>query len=246
MLIRITNACTMGCPHCMVNATPDGAHMTLDTFKATLAFAHDVDPYGGLLVSGGEPTDHPQVVEFLQLAQEASCAVTLLSNGLFLANKSLLMQVLSRVARIQVTDDPRFYPKRIERVRHPRITYEDTLRQLAPFGRAKDVGCDAHGLPRQMYPSCFNLRSATRADGDVRRGLVRLRMMQRFCVPSVNVDGTVVAGEAPSCWPIGTVHDSALVITRNILAMPCQRCGLVKNLNAAQCAAVGLEMPDGG
>ena len=38
MLVRITQKCRMQCPHCMVNASPDGEHMAMETFHKVIAF----------------------------------------------------------------------------------------------------------------------------------------------------------------------------------------------------------------
>lgn len=49
----------------------------------------------------------------------------------------------------------------------------------------------------------------------------------------------MVAGEASSCHPIGTVWDSPLTVTRNICDMTCSRCGLALNLDKLQQEAIG-------
>jgi sulfatase maturation enzyme AslB (radical SAM superfamily) len=61
MLIRVTNKCTMGCRHCMIEASaPDGEHMTSEMFEkaldiSSLLYSHVI------LLSGGEPFEHPRM-----------------------------------------------------------------------------------------------------------------------------------------------------------------------------------------
>lgn len=38
MLLKITEKCSMGCTHCMNNATPDGQHMSEKVFDDSLDF----------------------------------------------------------------------------------------------------------------------------------------------------------------------------------------------------------------
>jgi hypothetical protein len=52
----------------------------------------------------------------------------------------------------------------------------------------------------------------------------------KFCTPSININGTIVAGEAPSCAAIGRITDDPTTITKNVRELDCDNCGLSKNL----------------
>ena len=54
MMIKITEKCSMGCIHCMNNATPNGKHMDFDIFQRVVSFQKQ---YGGpfCIITGGEP-----------------------------------------------------------------------------------------------------------------------------------------------------------------------------------------------
>ena len=57
-----------------------------------------------------------------------------------------------------------------------------------------------------------------------------------MCTPSINVDGSVVAGEAPSCYKIGDIKSTNEELTQNLNNMKCGKCGLYKNLEGRYAA----------
>ena len=117
---------------------------------------------------------------------------------------------------------------------------EETLRSLSPFGRARRAQMKC----TRMSPFCFNLRSATRRVGHLKRALGTLRSLGKMCSPSINVDGTVVAGEAPECAVIGKVGTLGTPIqemTKNLVHMRCDWCGLMDGLDGEYREAVGEE-----
>ncbi len=231
MLVRITDCCTMGCTHCMTESHPGGGHMSLDTFRQVLEFSRLDLPV--LLISGGEPTEHPQLVQMLKMAKFAGYTTALLSNGEFFSKKpKLAKRIKPLVHAVQVTNDPRFYPRR---VKLPKSQACETLRIVAPFGRARKAGLDC----TRMSPYCFNLRSATRYYGTVYAAIACLRGKSKMCSPSVNTDGTVVAGEAPECTSIGTVQSTPEALTDALVNLTCNHCGLMDSLAPEQREAVG-------
>lgn len=228
MLVRITDYCTMGCAHCMINASVSGTHMDTDTFRDTLKFIKPVDPI--LFLSGGEPTQHPEFLDFLGMVQDYKFdpeAVLIMSNGTFLENEAYTKNILGFNYPVQVNNDPRFYPKPIIEINHPLITYCDRINQVSPFGRALK-----NKIPiTQKFPQCFNLRSIASQETSF-SGMIRtLRVIaHKFCIPSINVDGSFSAGETPFCGHIGTIHSTGKELLHNIKSMSCNNCGLHKNL----------------
>ena len=230
MLVKITNMCHMVCSHCMDEAGPDGKHMSMETFGHTLNFIERFD-LKIIFMSGGEPTDHPQFKEFVIMARKRDLPVMVSSNGMFMPERSDLLDL---EARWQIINDPRYYPKRIPRIEHPNVFYaEEIPAPITPIGRSKN----AQG--GRMSPLCFNLRSITRSMGCFQRAILQLRLLGKMCIPGVNIDGSIVAGESRFCHVIGNVQDTDETLTKNIIAMTCSRCGLVNNLDQTLKTAIG-------
>ena len=258
MLIKITNYCSMGCSHCMEDSTVAGEHMSRETFLAALALTERLEGDAWragiprrILISGGEATEHPDVEWFLETVISRGFDVILITNGMWLDDPELRSKILrpewSRLM-VQVTNDPRFYPKQPVNVPKddPRVVYVPTLTLLVPLGRMKPARAHSgkDGLAVRKGPTSFNLRSMTRSLGDVRAALTMLRAraaigMSGNCSPSISSDGTIVAGETNNCFPIGDVHSTAEQVTRALIDMSCNKCGLVDNLTQEQKVAIG-------
>jgi hypothetical protein len=91
-----------------------------------------------------------------------------------------------------------------------------------------------------MSPLCYNLRSAVHTTGDFATAIALLRSMRKMCIPSVNVDGSISAGETNFCHIIGNVDSSNEEITKRILKMKCNNCGLEENLSPMHKKVIGL------
>lgn len=225
----------MQCSHCLADATPTGEHMSVATFVETVAFVERTG-FPVMMLSGGEPTEHPNLEEFLDLLQSVGIKAILLSNGMFLSeDPERWDRLLELVDGVQVTNDPRYYPLKIARFEHPKVTFETELRHISPFGRSVKKGIE----PSRFSPLCFNLRSLTRTLGGFSETLYYLRSRGKMCIPSVNIDGTLVAGESPACTTIGSVRDDFEMLSSNLRRMTCDCCGLVKNLTQEQKLAIG-------
>lgn len=256
MLIKITNYCSLGCNHCMENSTVAGEHMTRETFMQALALTARLEGDAWrqgiprrILISGGEATEHPDVEWFLETAL-ATHDVILITNGMWLDDPSLRAKILRpewKRLMVQVTNDPRFYPKQpVTRSDDPRVVFVPSLTVLVPLGRMRPERAHSgrEGLPVRKAPTSFNLRSITRSTGDVRAALTILRARAALgkdgnCSPSISSDGTIVAGETSNCFPIGNVHSTADQVTRALVTMECNKCGLVDNLTQEQKLAIG-------
>ncbi len=235
MLVRITNSCRMGCSHCMIEATPNGKHMSTDVFAKAIAFIKKHN-FPIIMLTGGEPTDHPDFFRLAETVKDSGLYPLILSNGMFLEDIAKRDKILSLGITIQITSDPRFYPKKIEKFNHPLLNYEHEIRAITPLGRAK-----TNHLPSaRQSPLCFNLRSLVRSFRNFNQAIVYLRLSEKMCTPSINVDGTIVAGESSLCCPIGTLDSSDDELTKNILSMQCNKCGLEDNLSPLHKRAIGL------
>jgi len=257
MLIKVTNYCTAACSHCMEDSTPKGLHMTREIFDKALAFserierrASDMGVPSSILLSGGECTEHPEIVSFVEtLIERRTAVITLITNGLWLDDPKLRSALLRKQwtnLLVQVTYDPRFYAKPPPKINDSRVYYVDALQLFIPLGRGKR----SKGLPPRKAPTSFNLRSLTRGLKSVEEAIAQLRLRtlsgrSGHCVPSIGSDGTIRAGETNSCWPIGTVDSTNDEVTQALLNMgSCNHCGLEDRLSPREKRAIGVSTSD--
>ncbi len=254
MLIKVTNYCSMGCSHCMEDSTVAGKHMTEETFHKALSFTQEMEHIAWqsgappmILLSGGEATEHPDIVKFIAEVIKRDLKPVLITNGTFLADKELREAILRpewTTLSLQVTNDPRFYPKRIQKVEDERITYIDALNHTMSLGRFVGKKSD---LPTKQWPASFNLRSMTIHFKDIRLALQMMRVraavgMSGHCSPNITNEGWVMAGETRNCFKIGTVESKAEELTKALTEMTCNKCGLEDNLSPAQKRAINASV----
>ena len=109
-VVTITSACNLDCPICYVHNKNDGAfHMGREEFASILA--HLRDEHSGdvdlINLTGGEPTLHPHLLEFLEMSRDAGVhRVSICSNGVRLARDEELVRRLAALgARIALSFD---------------------------------------------------------------------------------------------------------------------------------------------
>lgn len=235
MLVKITTQCRMGCSHCMEDAQPNGRHMPISVFKQVLEL-HVQHGFPFLMLSGGEPTEHPDFVRIAKAARLFSPVALVMSNGLWL-HDGRCEEYLSLGIRFQIINDPAYYPVRVEPVKHKNIVVfaEKLIAPVSPIGRAKKNNLQTG----RISPLCFNFRSCIHHLNDFRTAVGYLRHLGRMCTPSITVDGEIVAGESRFCSPMGNLNSSMDELTKNAKALRCSRCGLVDNLTEEQRKAIG-------
>jgi Radical SAM superfamily len=236
MIIRITDMCRMGCSHCMIEGSGEfGDHMPDRIYEPALELAQaSMSPV--VLLSGGEPTEHPDFFRYLRQMRESVLLPVITSNGMFTQRPGVAEQLAELGVFVQVTNDPRYYPQRLEPelFDHEGWHYEDTIPMIFPCRRTRLNGIEA----TRMYPGCVNLRAAVRRFG-LQPALVQLSAAGKQCAPSINVDGSIRAGEADTCHRIGQVGDSLASIEHELATMKCDICGLRDNLKPEHLAAIG-------
>lgn len=231
MMIKITEHCSMGCTHCMNNATPNNKHMDLDTFKKAINFQKE---YGGpfCIITGGEPTEHPAFPYFLGIAMTELkyCYVTVTTNGVWVQNNPEFIVNMNNVygnrLMFQVTNDERYYPIHVDWT-HPvfqlnNIVMCDKVEHIYPQGRALDNNMEWESKASK----CFNIRAITHQVEvkDLRIIIGMLAVKGKFCTPHINVDGYIKLGESdlcPNCSHIIKEHDA---IINDILNFRCHSC----------------------
>ena len=109
-VVTITSACNLDCPICYVhNKNDDAFHMKEADFDRVIE--HLVRDHGGELdilnLTGGEPTMHPRLIDFLERARTAGVhRITVCSNGIKLVKDEDLVRRLAALgARIALSFD---------------------------------------------------------------------------------------------------------------------------------------------
>lgn len=250
MLISITEQCRMGCSHCMDNATPEGNHMTMDTFKKAVDF---FNKYGSLafIITGGEPTENPEWLDMVKYAMEHTATlfgsiVILTTNGMNISGNPDIQEKLTRLLKmgskleIQVTSVEKYYPIKVDLsekfFKQAGVSIAREIEDMYPLGRARD-----NNYPWDSKCSkCFNIRSATRVTKNLQQSTLLLGAKGKFCTPRINWNGDIKLGESRICPTVATIYDSNEVIINNICNFHCGICAEVnKQLTKTQLAAIG-------
>ena len=93
---NITYACNSRCKFCAANhpiLTDDNSQMTLEQFKEVLG-QNQVGPGDRVIINGGEPTVHPDFLEFLDAVQDLNAKIDLFTNGKKLADEQFARKVM--------------------------------------------------------------------------------------------------------------------------------------------------------
>jgi hypothetical protein len=100
-IIEVNTACNLDCPVCFADSghAPDGFSLTLEQVESALdTFLRAEGDPEVVMFSGGEPTIHPLIVEFLQLATDKGIGlVTLNTNGIRLAHDRRFVAALAAI-----------------------------------------------------------------------------------------------------------------------------------------------------
>ena len=115
----ITYACNKACPYCIEPNVHSGKYMSEKAFVDALGVAKALD-FTTLYLHGGEPTVHPDVVRYAELAKEAGFQVNMFSNG-------IRMDILRKLDGI--VDEIRFsYEPGLEFMLMPQTEWESRIK----------------------------------------------------------------------------------------------------------------------
>jgi organic radical activating enzyme len=233
MLLMITERCEMGCSHCFLDCKPTGEDMTQQTFDNFMKFWSRVKIPTPIMVTGGEPTLHPLCFDFIDALQKANYTVCLLTNGMWLDDDKICKKVVQSKVLVQITNDERFYPKRINEAKASQFGYtiEKQIRIMSLFGRAKKNKIEFSSYKK--FPDCFNTRSICRLAQTFDDYLMVMMGKGKFCNPDIVPSGNIKLGEHNLCQFVGNVNvDSKEQVLENIKKLKCDNCGLSKNLDS--------------
>lgn len=81
ILLHINDDCSLQCPICFANAARTGWRMSLAEVRQAAAKIRDLHPIN-VMLTGGEPSEHPDVVEIVRiLSREFGLHTSMLTNG---------------------------------------------------------------------------------------------------------------------------------------------------------------------
>lgn len=248
MLIDLTYSCSMGCSHCMSDCKPDNRHMSVQTASDVLDFLIK-NKIAIWMFSGGEMFENPDILAILDVVQEKfdtlSCiekSLTFATNGRILARTPELYEYVDNMRRkygkrmfIQVTNDPRYYPdklnsKEIYRLNKLKALIDtvpshpsDATKILYPQGRALINYPDSNW--NTIGPKCANARLAVMQGADsISKLYACLTTMHKFCTPAIAPDGSIKLGESALCPPVASIYDSDEDIIKKISQSNCRAC----------------------
>lgn len=222
MLISITNSCNMNCTHCLGDYKLCDDHMTMEKFDDVIQFIKKYKP-SFVLVSGGEPTLHPNFIPMMKRLKAAQVYFGIASNGTFLEDEKLTKEIMGLNVPVQITNDVRYYPKRIKYVSHPNFIYVNEIMSLYPQGRAqneKPIMC--------RVTKCFNAKmfSYQLKERSFKALLNEFDSRFKYCFPMINFEGDVHAGESRLCTKIGTIYDDDEKLFNGVQNLKCKKCGM--------------------
>lgn len=243
MLIQITNRCHMQCPHCMQDSTPDGRHMTEETFAQVLDFCKEAQPMV-VSVTGGEPTEHPQWAEITRalLALPSVMVLTVLTNGAWIDDdkKRVTMAQLIRQSKgrvkVQVYSHPKYYKNHEWTVAHEArfksigcITDFTAPIYMQDLGRARK-NCQEEVKASDYVPSCINSHLIAMQAWNIHHFFTMAAQAGKFCRPLIDPDGNIHMSESWLCPTVAHVSDGVAAAFRAMhLSRPCKGCQLYKN-----------------
>ena len=245
MLLKLTESCNMGCLHCMSNCVPDETtHMTDDTFEQCIRFMKKYyNSLHTIVVSGGEPTDHPKFSEYIKkLVKEFSnkniCdpAIAICTNGLWInENFNEFKELYDELKNIhcskvvwQITNIPGLYPKRLNEYtikklnKMKNVTVENTTSGciLYPQGRTLENNLEW----KTNAPKCFNIRSISKKCSVFTDVLILMTQFKKVCTPSIEYDGSLKLGESYLCPKCCTIWNTEEEIIKSIKEFKCLKC----------------------
>jgi len=240
MLIKLTNQCSMLCPHCMDDAQEKGQMMTLDTFKNAVRFGKYIGD-NHFALSGGEPTENEHILKMCEwLTCVTNSTFTIVSNGMWLKDeeKRLCVEKITRMLSyigMQVYTNKKWY-KEYDYVvshKHEYEKYDNVIVDIdAPIfmqdlGRARtnpEAQREVEENPHFM--SCLNTVLVAIQTANPREFGFRMMLHRQFCKPSVDCLGNVHMSESRLCPSVGNVNTDSFddIWQRMREFRPCGHC----------------------
>ncbi len=253
MIIRITEYCDMGCTHCFIDSTPKGSHMPFDVFIQAVSFAIKLG-INDIVISGGEPTSHPQFVDFMHyLTLNFQKEIHVCTHGMFADNPDSVANYIVPFPQVsfQIVNDPLYYPKspNLSNLamliqKHKNISFFDHIsaNNVYPQGRARTRLGITELTTGALSSRCFNLRSLVNHESiqGIGQAIRALEERGYRCTPSVNINGSIGMGESNECPETAYISDSLDAIFESFKCSQCNDCGMLTKLDQRYKDAIGF------
>lgn len=245
MLFCITNKCSMGCPHCMSDCKPEGQLLDKNNLMPFINFFNFMR-FRTLLISGGEPTEHPDFSYIVEtLAEKCKpLAMVIISNGSFVEDEKRLSEVVRlmhrfQFMRLQITSIKGLYKnydsiyKKKEYIRSffpGRVIFEmERIMMMRSLGRAA-TNPEIMEMVEQTnngYTDCANATLLSMQSPNIKEFALNCESRGKFCMPMVDYKLDVHMSESMLCPSVGNLkNDGFLKIFENMKSfVPCGRCG---------------------
>lgn len=221
---------------------PNEPHASLELLPYVANFYRFLNPHI-LVISGGEPTTHPDFAIICEYFASKGIPFAITSNGSWVFNGEERKQ-FEHVVRLpnfvgaQIYTDKRFYKSYNKIKEHkeyfeslPHVVFEDTNLGMAmqDLGRAKIYEPAQKIIDEQNHTmSCVNCTLIARQSKNIDsfRKNMRQALNRVFCKPLVDVNGNVHMSESWLCPSVGNVKDDYMMdIFKNMQQFnPCMRC----------------------
>lgn len=213
MLVQITNTCNMGCPHCLQNSTPHPQHMTWEHVLRARWFAHK-SGCSVVLISGGEPTEHPRFKEIVELFLEFKY-VMIASNGQWQSDERKVSEISYLLRKhknlmMQITSNPKIYPHQVDLKwfkKFPNVTVHTGEIHMKALGRAaNNKEFSRMAAEDSSTMSCLSSIAISAQVPYLQAiGIMELRGM--FCHPLVDFQGNLHWSESWLCPAFGNIDE---------------------------------------
>ena len=220
----------MGCSHCMQNSTEDPQHMSMEIVKRTVKFAEWSHAFA-ILISGGEPTEHPKFFEIAKMFSKFEC-VAIISNGDFISDPDKTAKMKELLKRnnfsMQITSISGIYPRQVdlkalEALPHT-VSHTEGINMLS-LGRAatspkySEIAKTTNGTT-----SCF-ATALTFAQLPYVFALKNIEMRGKMCHPLIDWKGNLHISESWLCPSFANIfEDFTSIADKAHNWRPCGKC----------------------
>lgn len=227
----------MLCPHCMQRSDTIPQHMSMETVEQCARHAEAVGVMA-ILISGGEPTEHPQfkdiVKRFLRFPM-----VAIISNGEWIDDlekvKTMRWLMSYKNVSLQITNIRGIYPREvnIRKIRSifPKVCVEQDGLYMMSLGRATEHEEYLEAARRHEYTtSCFS-SALTSAQLPYAAALKNMEMRGKLCHPLIDWKGGMHWSESWLCPSFAHISEPLDYISRRArIWRPCGKCPDYKKL----------------
>lgn len=217
--------------------------MSFPTFIQAVQFAIKSGSRN-IIISGGEPTDHPKFVDFMNyLTLNFSQSISVCTHGMFIDDDNGIERFIAPFKNVffQIVNDPIFYPKAPSKSKLKELLssnlnvgfFDHISSSIYPQGRARTALKVTPETTNCKASRCFNLRSiinSGQVDG-FREAIAMLEGANKFCTPSINIDGSIAMGESNECPKTSKITDELTNVFSAFKESQCDECGMIAPLD---------------